>query len=64
MRHEYDCFGAMLDCVFDRRQCADDSLIVGDFGVGLFVEWDVEVDLELAVLAIDQACERQYFVKV
>ena len=36
----------MLDGVFDRGEGADYALVVVDFGVGLFVEGDVEVDLE------------------
>jgi hypothetical protein len=35
----------MFNGVFDRWEGADDALVVGDFGVGLFVERDVEVDL-------------------
>jgi hypothetical protein len=43
--HEDDGFGAMFDGVFDCREGADDALVVGDFGVGCFIEGDVEVDL-------------------
>lgn len=35
----------MFNGIFDRWEGADDALVVGDFGVGLFVERDVEVDL-------------------
>jgi len=43
--HEDDGFGAILDRIFDRGQGADDALVVGDLGVGLLVEGNVEVDL-------------------
>jgi len=41
-------FGGIFDC----GQGADDALVVGDFGVGFFVEGNVEVDLGL-LLACD-----------
>jgi hypothetical protein len=37
----------MFNGVFDRWEGADDTLVIGDFGVGLFVERDVEVDLSV-----------------
>jgi alpha-acetolactate decarboxylase len=45
MGHENDGFGTIVDGILDRRQSTNDSLVVGDLGVGLLVEWDVEVDL-------------------
>ena len=35
----------MFNGVFDCWEGADNALVVGDFGIGLFVEGDVEVDL-------------------
>ena len=43
MRHEDDCFGAMVDCVVDGRECALDTLVVGDVLVA--VEGHIEIDL-------------------
>jgi hypothetical protein len=43
--HEDDGFGAMFDGVFDSWEGTDDALVVGDFGVGRFIEGNVEVDL-------------------
>jgi len=37
----------MVGSVLDGRQSSDDSLIVGDLGIGFFVQWDVEVDLDI-----------------
>jgi hypothetical protein len=45
MGHENDGLGTIVDGILDRRQSTDDSLVVGDLGVGLLVKWDVEVDL-------------------
>jgi len=42
--HEDDAFCAVVDGVFDGRDGADDTLVVGDFLVR--VEGNVEVDLE------------------
>lgn len=41
--HEDNCFGAILACVLDCREGANDALVVGDSLVR--VEGDVEVDL-------------------
>lgn len=41
--HEDDCFGAILACVLDCGEGADDTLVVGDFLIR--VEWDIEIDL-------------------
>lgn len=46
--HEDNGFGAIVACVLDGGECADDALVVGDLLVG--VERDVEVDLEIAPL--------------
>ena len=52
MGHEDDCFSAMFNGVFDCWEGADDALVVCDFGVGLLVEWDIKVDLQVQVLSI------------
>jgi len=44
--HQDDGFGAILDSVLDGGEGAGDTLVVGDLGVGLLVEGNVEVDLE------------------
>jgi alpha-acetolactate decarboxylase len=44
--HQDDGFGAILNGVLDGGESAGDTLVVGDLGVGLLVEGDVEVDLE------------------
>jgi hypothetical protein len=43
--HENDGFGAIVNGMFDCGKSTDNSLVVGDLGVGLLVEWYVEVDL-------------------
>jgi hypothetical protein len=44
MAHEDHGFGAVVACIFDRGERADDALVVGDFLIA--VEGDVKVDLE------------------
>ena len=44
--HQDDGFGAILDSVLDGGEGAGDTLVVGDLGVGLLVEGNVEVDLK------------------
>jgi hypothetical protein len=39
----------MLDRIFDCWERADDALVICDFGIGFFVERDVEVDLSHSV---------------
>jgi alpha-acetolactate decarboxylase len=43
--HQDDGFGAIVDGVLDGGDGAGDTLVVGDLGVGLLVEGNVEVDL-------------------
>ena len=50
MGHEDYGFGALVDGIFDCGEGADDALVVGDFGVGFFVQGDIEVDLVEGVL--------------
>jgi hypothetical protein len=44
--HQDDGFGAILDSVLDGGEGAGDTLVVGNLGVGLLVEGNVEVDLK------------------
>jgi hypothetical protein len=44
--HQDNGFGAILDSVLDGGEGAGDTLVVGDLGVGLLVEGNVEVDLK------------------
>ena len=43
MRHENDCFGAMIDCIVDGLERADNTLVVGDMLVA--VEGHIEIHL-------------------
>jgi hypothetical protein len=45
MGHEDDGLGAIVNGIFDCGKSANNSLVVGDLGVGLLVEWYVEVNL-------------------
>lgn len=49
MRHEDNSFSTMLAGIFDGGECADDSLVVGDFLVG--VKWNVEIHLGVSQLS-------------
>jgi hypothetical protein len=59
--HQDDGFGAILDSVLDGGEGAGDTLVVGDLGVGLLVEGNVEVDLKSLLSVL---CTYMYRVEV
>jgi hypothetical protein len=50
--HQNDSFGAIVACVFDGGEGANNALVVCDL---VAVEGDIEVDLEVELLGYDIA---------